>query len=102
MNKEDAMIQIICTVAAATLSPVIIVLLEYIFKDRRERRRRAEEERRQAEELFEFKLLALQCVITNKELELRTRLDAYDRYKKIGGNSWVDRYVLQHLTENRI
>jgi hypothetical protein len=95
------MTQLIYTIIAAVLSPVIIILLEYVFKERREHKRKAEEAQRQVEELSEFKMLALQCVITNRELELRTRLDAYDRYKKMGGNSWVDRYVLQHLTESR-
>jgi DNA-binding protein H-NS len=102
------MTQIIYTVAAAVVSPIIIMLLEYLFKERRERRRRAEETRRQMEdmrkcmaEIQKFKLLALKCVITNRELSSQARLEAYAEYKTYGGNSWVDQYVLQHLTDNR-
>jgi hypothetical protein len=84
------MTQIVCTVIAAFVSPVLLRLLEYLFKERQERRR-------QAEELYRFRMLALKCVITNKELSLQARLDAYDEYKKEGGNSWVDAYVVKYL-----
>jgi hypothetical protein len=82
--------QIISTVIAAFASPVVLRLLEYFFKERTERRR-------QAEELRRFKMLALKCVITNKELSSQTRLEAYDEYKKEGGNSWVDAYAAKYL-----
>jgi hypothetical protein len=82
--------QIICTVAAAVLSPVLLRFLEYFFKERQECQRRVEE-------LHRFKMLALKCVIANKELSCQARLDAYDEYKKEGGNSWVDAYVVKHL-----
>jgi hypothetical protein len=42
-------------------------------------------------------MLLLKCVITNKELSRQARLDAYDEYKKKGGNSWVDGYALSNL-----
>jgi hypothetical protein len=86
------------TLVGTLVSPGVLLLLQYFFRERKERRLREEEMRKQAEEMSEFKLLALQCVITNRELELRTRLDAYDRYKRMGGNSWVDRYVLRYLS----
>jgi hypothetical protein len=91
------MIQIICTVTAAVFSPVLLRILEYFFMERREHRRQAEEARRQAEELHRCKMLALKCVITNGELSRQARLDAYDEYKREGGNSWVDAYVVRHL-----
>jgi branched-subunit amino acid transport protein AzlD len=91
------MIQIICTVAAAMVSPVLLRLLEYFFREKQERRRQAEELERFALEMQKFKMLVLKCVITNKELSRQARLDAYDEYKREGGNSWVDGYVLSHL-----
>jgi hypothetical protein len=55
------MTQIICTVVAVVVSPVLLRLLEYFFTERRD-------SRRQAEELHRFKMLALKCVIANGEL----------------------------------
>jgi hypothetical protein len=85
------MTQIICTAVAALVSPVLLRLLEYFFKERQERKR-------MMEELHRFKMLALKCVITNRELSRQARLDAYDEYRKEGGNSWVDVYVTKNLT----
>jgi hypothetical protein len=82
--------QIISTAIAAFASPVILRLLEYFFKERAERRR-------QAEDLRRFKMLALKCIITNKELSDQVRLDAYDEYRKEGGNSWVGTYVAKNF-----
>jgi hypothetical protein len=48
-------------------------------------------------EIKTFKLLALKCTITNKELSKQARLDAYDAYKKLGGNSWIDDYVNKNI-----
>jgi hypothetical protein len=39
----------------------------------------------------------VQIVITNRELSRQARLDAYDEYKKEGGNSWVDTYVSDNV-----
>jgi hypothetical protein len=47
----------------------------------------------------EMNLLLLKCVITNKELSLTARFDAYDAYKAAGGNGWVERYVAKHLND---
>jgi hypothetical protein len=82
--------QVLGIVIAALASPVVLRILEYVFKERQERRQRVEELRR-------FKLLALKCCITNKELSQQARLDAYDEYKKEGGNNWVDAYAMKHL-----
>jgi hypothetical protein len=103
--EDNAIIQIICTVIAAIVSPVLVLLLEYAFKGRRDKRREAE---RRAEEsrvfdsrmscleskVHSMNMLLLKCTITNKELSRQARLDTYDEYKKLGGNSWVDGYVL--------
>jgi hypothetical protein len=84
------MTQIMCTALAAIVSPVALRLLEYFFKERRERRE-------QAEKLRRFTMLALKCAITNEAFSHQARLDAYDEYRKEGGNSWVDAYVVKHL-----
>jgi hypothetical protein len=84
------MIQIICTVVASVASPALMLLLSYFVKDRWERRR-------QAEEMREFKLLVLKSIITNKGLSDQARFEAYDKYRKLGGNSWVDGYAVQYL-----
>jgi hypothetical protein len=86
------MTQVVYTVIAAVVSPVLLRLLEYFFRERRERRRQAEE----AQKAY---LLALKCVITNRALGWQTRLEAYEEYKKLGGNSWVDVYVTKLLKD---
>jgi hypothetical protein len=35
----------------------------------------------------------LKTIITNENLSLEYRMQAYDEYKDLGGNSWIDRYV---------
>jgi hypothetical protein len=97
--QEAVMEQAVYTVIAAVASPVLLRVLEYLFKERQERRRQAEELEQFRQELHRFTMLALKCVVTNKELSLQARLDAYDEYKKAGGNSWLDRYVSEHLKE---
>jgi hypothetical protein len=87
---EGAIIQIVCTVFGTIVSPAMFLLLGYVFKGRKDRQREAEQQRR-------YNMLLLKCVITNKELSRQARLDAYDEYKKLGGNSWVDGYVLKEL-----
>jgi hypothetical protein len=87
---EGAIIQIVCTVLGTVVSPAMFLLLGYVFKGRKDRQREAEQQRR-------YNMLLLKCVITNKELSRQARLDAYDEYKKLGGNSWVDGYVLSYL-----
>jgi hypothetical protein len=84
------MTQIVCTAIAAVVSLALLRSLEYFFRERVERRR-------QAEELRRLKMLVLKCVITNRELSRQARLDAYDEYKREGGNSWVDVYALKFL-----
>jgi hypothetical protein len=98
------MIQIICTIIAAVVSPALMLALSYFVKDRQERRRQEEEtgKLRQAlensrQETQEFYMLALKCAITNRELSRQARLEAYDKYKKAGGNSWVDGYAAKYL-----
>jgi hypothetical protein len=84
------MTQIVSTVIAAIVSPALLRLLEYVFKERQECLKRAKEQRR-------FNMLLVKCVITNKELSRQARLDAYDEYKKENRNGWVDGYVLNNL-----
>jgi hypothetical protein len=95
--EEDAMTQVVYTVIAAVVSPMLFRLLEYIFKERQERQRHIKELQDFELKLQEMNMLLLECVITNKELSRQARLDAYDEYKKKGGNSWVDGYVLSNL-----
>jgi hypothetical protein len=82
--------QIIGTIAAAALSPALLRLLEYFFREQQERRR-------QAEESLRVKVLVLKCVITNNELSRQDRPDAYYEYKRESGNSGFDKYVLERL-----
>jgi hypothetical protein len=105
------MIQTIVTIAAPCISFLLMRVGEYFLRERRERRRQAEDVEKLRQEIRgfhqelenlrgetrEYYMLALKCVITNKELNQQARLDAYDRYKKLGGNSWVDAYALKYL-----
>jgi hypothetical protein len=98
------MIQIIVPIAVAIVGPIAMRLLDAFGREQQERRAWEErvgrlEERmcKQEEEMREFKLLILRCLITNKELGVQARLDAYDKYKKAGGNSWVDAYYAKYL-----
>jgi hypothetical protein len=92
------MAQIIYTVTASLASFALLRVAEYFIKERRERRRQTEEIEKLHQEMRRFEMLALKCVITNKELSKQARLDAYDEYKHLGGNSWVDGYVLKYLS----
>jgi hypothetical protein len=98
------MTQIIVPIVVAIGGPVVMRLLSYFSKERQERHdweervgRLEERMRRQEEGMREFMLLALKSVITNRELSEQARLDAYDGYKSLGGNSWVDAYVMKYL-----
>jgi Mn2+/Fe2+ NRAMP family transporter len=95
---EGTIIQIVCTVLGTVVSPAMFLLLGYVFKGRKDRQgeeeRRAEESRildsrmsAMGSEIMAMNMLLLKCVITNKELSRQARLDAYDKYKKLGGNS---------------
>jgi hypothetical protein len=42
----------------------------------------------------------LKTIITNENLSLEYRMQAYDEYKDLGGNSWIDRYVKTIEAEN--
>ncbi|HET6785266.1 MAG TPA: hypothetical protein VFH18_04540 [Erysipelotrichaceae bacterium] len=55
------------------------------------------EDVRVSEVLNEIQLLVLKSIITNKDIPENARLDSFDAYKKIGGNSWVDKYVEENL-----
>ncbi|MDR1216013.1 MAG: hypothetical protein LBK25_04955, partial [Treponema sp.] len=43
------------------------------------------------------RLDVLKLQITDEQLPPSYRLDAYDEYKQLGGNSWVDDYVKKYL-----
>jgi hypothetical protein len=94
---EGAIIQIACTVLGTVVSPAMFLLLGYVFKGRKDRQIRLAEQQAVALKVHNMNMLLLKCVITNKELSRQARLDAYDEYKKLGGNSWVDGYVLSYL-----
>jgi hypothetical protein len=89
--------QIIGIAITSLVSPVILSVVRYIFSERRNRRRQEETTEKFALELHRLKMLALKCVITNNELSRQARLDAYDEYRKAGGNSWVHDYVVKNL-----
>jgi hypothetical protein len=91
------MAQVIYTVTAPLASFALLRAAEYFIKERRERRRQTEEIEKLHQEMRRFEMPALKCVITNKELSKQARLDAYDEYKNLGGNSWADGYVLRYL-----
>jgi hypothetical protein len=78
--------------AASFVSFALLRVAEYFIRER-------QKQRRQAEEAQKSYLLALKCVITNKELSRQARLDAYDEYKRPGGNSRVDGYVIKFLKD---
>jgi hypothetical protein len=61
--------------------------------------RRWEERLRGWEErLCRVELRSLKCIIVNEELDIAARFEAYDEYKKLGGNGWIDAYASGHLT----
>jgi hypothetical protein len=96
--------QVVYTAVATFVSFVLVRTGEYFIRGRRERRRQAEEFeefRQEVEKLHmetrEVYKAALKGIITNETLGTQARFDAYDEYRKAGGNSWVDRYVEKHL-----
>jgi hypothetical protein len=48
-------------------------------------------------EMKSTRLDVLKLQITDEQLPPSYRLDAYDEYKELGGNSWVDDYVKKYL-----
>jgi hypothetical protein len=48
-------------------------------------------------EMKSTRLDVLKLQITDEQLPPSYRLDAYDEYKQLGGNSWVDDYVKKYL-----
>lgn len=42
-------------------------------------------------------MLTLKGMITNESLPVSVRMDFFDQYKGLGGNSWVDHYVEANL-----
>jgi hypothetical protein len=85
------------TMVATGVTFALGKVFEYLIKGRQERRQREEAFRRLEERLCRVELRSLKCIITNRELSFEIRHEAYDEYKKLGGNSWVDGYVLKHL-----
>lgn len=49
------------------------------------------------EKLNDLYMIALKTAITNVDLPKAVRLEMYDQYKGLGGNSWVDGYAREHL-----
>jgi hypothetical protein len=47
--------------------------------------------------LNDINLDILKLQITNERLPASYRLQAYDEYKRLGGNSWVDEYTVKYL-----
>lgn len=49
------------------------------------------------EKLDDIYMIALKTSITNEDLPMAVRMDLYDIYKGLGGNSWIDVYAKEHL-----
>jgi hypothetical protein len=112
MEKGSAL-QIILPVVTTVLTLVLAGLVSYVAgkrnaqKEREATYRQLDEQLKRMDErlgafelrMREMNLLLLKCVITNKELSLTARFDAYDAYKAAGGNGWVERYVVKHLND---
>jgi hypothetical protein len=49
------------------------------------------------EKLNDIYMMSLKTAITNADLPLTVRIELYDLYKGLGGNSWVDIYAKEHL-----
>jgi len=49
------------------------------------------------EKLNDIYMMALKTAITNVDLPLTVRIELYDLYKGLGGNSWIDMYAKEHL-----
>lgn len=52
-----------------------------------------------AERLERNEKLILKLTIVDKNMPRSARLEAYDEYRLIGGNSWVENYVQQNLID---
>lgn len=50
-----------------------------------------------AESLTELYKMSLRSCIVNQNIPISARLELYDIYKAKGFNSWVDKYVEEHL-----
>lgn len=53
------------------------------------------------EQQFENQRLTLRGLVTNESLPDEYRHISYDRYKALGGNSWLDKYVDENLNSKR-
>jgi hypothetical protein len=53
------------------------------------------------EKLNDIYMMSLKTAITNIDLPITVRLELYDEYKGLGGNSWVDIYVREHLVNTK-
>lgn len=49
------------------------------------------------EQQLENQRLTLRGLVTNISLPDEYRMNSYDKYKELGGNSWLDRYVNEKL-----
>lgn len=49
------------------------------------------------EQQFENQRLTLRGLVTNTSLPDEYRMNSYDKYKELGGNSWLDKYVDEKL-----
>jgi hypothetical protein len=51
-------------------------------------------------EMKSTRLDVLKLQITDEQLPPCYRSDAYDEYKELGGNSWIDDYVKKYLKQD--
>lgn len=57
---------------------------------------------RDSEHLHEITMMTLRSAITNPNLPRSARLELFDRYKVLGGNSWIEEYVEKHLLNDEV
>jgi hypothetical protein len=50
-----------------------------------------------ADHMKATEVILLKMVICNEDLPIEERCEAYDRYKKMGYNSWVDQYFIDKV-----
>ena len=55
------------------------------------------EDCRVGQKLNDIYMLSLKAMITNPNNPKSVRLDLYDQYKGLGGNSWIDIYAKNNL-----
>lgn len=84
----------------AVVIAIIAFLVWFTTKHTKEHEVIMKQLARDSEHLFEITMLTLRTAITNPNLPRSARLELFDRYKKLGGNSWIDEYVKDHLIEN--